>query len=68
VALVKPQFETGPGSTKKGIVRDETLQLAACEGIRDFAATLGWTVAGLLPSPITGGDGNREYLLGASLD
>jgi len=65
VALVKPQFEAGRGKLKKGIVRDPQVQAAVCEDISGCAAALGWRVAGVIPSPIAGGDGNREFLLGA---
>jgi 23S rRNA (cytidine1920-2'-O)/16S rRNA (cytidine1409-2'-O)-methyltransferase len=68
VFLVKPQFEVGrDGVGKGGIVRDPALAEAAAQ---DLAAWLGdqpgWRVAGLVPSPIEGGDGNREFLLGAT--
>jgi 23S rRNA (cytidine1920-2'-O)/16S rRNA (cytidine1409-2'-O)-methyltransferase len=66
VALIKPQFEAGRRHLKKGIVRDPQVHTAVCEDIVGFAATLGWTVAGVVPSPIAGGDGNREFLLGAA--
>jgi len=67
VFLVKPQFEVGrDGVGKGGIVRDVAAAEAAARGV---AAWLdgrdGWCVAGLIPSPIEGGDGNREFLLGA---
>jgi len=65
VALIKPQFEAGPRRTKKGIVRDARIRAAICDDIASFATTLGWTVAGIVPSPVAGGDGNREFLLGA---
>jgi 23S rRNA (cytidine1920-2'-O)/16S rRNA (cytidine1409-2'-O)-methyltransferase len=68
VALIKPQFEAGRTHLKKGIVRDEAVQAAVCDEIAATVAALGWTVAGLIPSPITGGDGNREFLLGARRD
>ena len=64
-ALIKPQFETGRRQLKKGIVRDPQVHAAVCEDIAGFVATLGWSVAGVIPSPIAGGDGNREFLLGA---
>ncbi|MBM1172607.1 TlyA family RNA methyltransferase [Microvirga arabica] len=63
--LVKPQFEAGRDLVKKGIVRDETVHRAVCEYMRAFVASLGFEVMGLIPSPIEGGDGNREFLLGA---
>lgn len=67
VALIKPQFEVGPaGVGKGGIVRDAALQSTACETIRDWlAAQPGWTVRGIVDSPIEGGDGNREFLIAA---
>ena len=66
VALIKPQFETGPAQVKKGIVRDALVHKAVCDDIADFVAALGWRVIGVIPSPIAGGDGNAEFLLGAS--
>jgi 23S rRNA (cytidine1920-2'-O)/16S rRNA (cytidine1409-2'-O)-methyltransferase len=63
--LVKPQFEAGPALVRKGIVRDENVHRAVCDDMADFVASLGFTVIGLAPSPIEGGDGNREFLLGA---
>ena len=68
VALVKPQFEAGPAAVKKGIVRDEAVRHAVCEDIENFVTSLGWRVLGLIPSPIDGGDGNAEFLLGAVRD
>lgn len=65
VALIKPQFEAGRKHLKKGIVRDAAIHDAVCDGIAEFAASLGWRVAGVIPSPIDGGDGNREFILGA---
>ena len=68
VALIKPQFEAGPGAVKKGIVRDGALQQAICDDIARFVASLGWRMLGVIPSPILGGDGNAEFLLGAIRD
>jgi 23S rRNA (cytidine1920-2'-O)/16S rRNA (cytidine1409-2'-O)-methyltransferase len=68
VALIKPQFEAGPGSTKKGIVRDAAMQEAVCGDITKLATSLGWRVLGVIPSPVLGGDGNAEFLLGAIRD
>lgn len=65
IALVKPQFEAGRGAAKKGIVREPAIHTAVCDDMAAFVASLGWTVAGIVPSPITGGEGNREFLLGA---
>lgn len=64
VALIKPQFEAPRPAIKKGIVRDEAVHQAVCRDISDFAVTLGCEVIGLIPSPIAGGDGNREFLIG----
>jgi 23S rRNA (cytidine1920-2'-O)/16S rRNA (cytidine1409-2'-O)-methyltransferase len=66
IALIKPQFEAGREHVKKGIVRDAAVHAAVCEEAAACAATLGWTVTGIIPSPIEGGDGNREFLMGAS--
>lgn len=68
VFLIKPQFEVGPERVKKGLVRDEGARNAACEKIAALVETLGWKVIGLIPSPIAGGDGNREFLIGARHD
>ena len=63
VALIKPQFESGRGAGKKGVVRDASAHDAACEKIAGVLAGLGWRVVGITPSPIHGGDGNREFLI-----
>jgi 23S rRNA (cytidine1920-2'-O)/16S rRNA (cytidine1409-2'-O)-methyltransferase len=68
VALIKPQFEAGRAALKKGVVRDEAVRRAVCEDISAFVASLGWRVLDVIPSPITGGDGNVEFLLGALRD
>ena len=68
IALIKPQFEAGRRHLKKGIVRDPQVHAGVCEDIAGFVAGLGWSVAGVIPSPIAGGDGNREFLLGATRD
>lgn len=65
VALVKPQFEAGRSALKKGIVRDPAVHEAVCREISGFVAAAGWDVLGIAPSPIAGGDGNVEFLLGA---
>jgi 23S rRNA (cytidine1920-2'-O)/16S rRNA (cytidine1409-2'-O)-methyltransferase len=67
IALIKPQFEAGRGALKKGIVRDAAVQAAVCDDIAALVTSLGWSVAGIIPSPIAGGDGNREFLIAASL-
>jgi 23S rRNA (cytidine1920-2'-O)/16S rRNA (cytidine1409-2'-O)-methyltransferase len=68
VALVKPQFETGGRGLKKGIVRDPAVHAAVCADIAVSLHSLGCRVLGTMPSPITGGDGNREFLIGARRD
>ena len=68
VALIKPQFEAGRAHLKKGIVRDPGVHRAVCDDIASFVTSLGWRVAGVIPSPIAGGDGNAEFLLGAVRD
>lgn len=65
VALVKPQFEAGRSALKKGIVRDPQVHEEVCAAARASVQALGWQVQGIIPSPIAGGDGNREFLLGA---
>jgi len=67
VALIKPQFEAGPGFVGgKGVVRDPAVHAEVCERIRHWWATLpGWAVLGVAESPITGPEGNREFLIAA---
>ena len=68
VALIKPHFEAGRAASKRGIVRDHAVHAAVCGDIEKFVTTLGWSVLGKIESPITGGDGNVEFLLGAVRD
>lgn len=70
VALVKPQFEVGPERIGKGgIVRDDAARDGALNDVRAWlAAQPGWRVSGSIPSPIKGGSGNVEFLLGARYD
>ena len=67
VALIKPQFEVGKGQVGKGgIVRNSALRAAVCGRIRDWlGAQPGWTVTGLVESPIAGAEGNIEFLVAA---
>ena len=65
MALIKPQFEAARRDVKKGIVRDAAVHAAVCDDIAAFLAALGWRVGGLMPSPIRGGDGNREFFIEA---
>jgi 23S rRNA (cytidine1920-2'-O)/16S rRNA (cytidine1409-2'-O)-methyltransferase len=67
VTLVKPQFEaSGPGGTKKGVVRDPAAQQAALASVSAWLEGEGWAVQATTESPITGGDGNVEFLLWAT--
>lgn len=70
VALIKPQFEAGKGNISKGgIVRDPALHEKICADISAWlSAQPGWKVIGIVESPIEGGDGNREFLIGARRD
>lgn len=63
ITLIKPQFEAGPNAGKRGIIRDEALQAEILTRVADEVAQLGVSVQSTLPSPIEGGDGNREFLL-----
>ncbi len=66
VTLVKPQFEaTGPGGTRKGLVKDPTARQAALASVSDWLESQGWAVQATTESPVTGGDGNVEFLLWA---
>ena len=64
IALIKPQFEVGRGQVGKGgVVRDSELHKEVIENLSVFFETLGWTVQGHIPSPISGPKGNREFLI-----
>jgi 23S rRNA (cytidine1920-2'-O)/16S rRNA (cytidine1409-2'-O)-methyltransferase len=67
VALIKPQFEAGPAKVGKGgVVRDPAVHQAVCAEIAAWWAGLpGWRVLGVVESPITGPEGNREFLIAA---
>ncbi|MGO4686007.1 TlyA family RNA methyltransferase [Hyphomicrobium sp. 2TAF46] len=67
VVLVKPQFEVGRDNVGSGgIVRDEAARQGALENVRAWIESQpGWSVVGAIPSPILGGSGNSEFLLGA---
>lgn len=66
VALIKPQFEVGKKNLARGgLVKDEALQQKTCEDIKGWLQQSGWDVSGITDSPITGGDGNREFLIAA---
>lgn len=64
VALIKPQFEVGPGRVGKGgVVRDEALHAEVITSIKELAQCLGLEVGGVVESPILGPKGNREFLI-----
>jgi 23S rRNA (cytidine1920-2'-O)/16S rRNA (cytidine1409-2'-O)-methyltransferase len=66
VALVKPQFEAGRAEVGKGgVVRDPAVHQRVCDEAAAWVAAQGWTVLGVTESPITGPEGNVEFLLGA---
>ncbi len=66
VALIKPQFEVGKGEVGKGgVVRDPALHARVCAEVRAWLEASGWTVAGIVESPITGPEGNVEFLVHA---
>jgi len=67
IALIKPQFEAGPAEVgSKGVVRDPAVHASVCAMIHEWWAALpGWTVLGITDSPITGPEGNREFLIGS---
>ena len=66
VALIKPQFEAGRDEVGKGgVVRDEAVRQRVCDEAADWVRAKGWSVLGIERSPITGPEGNVEFLLGA---
>ena len=69
VALVKPQFEAGRVEVGKGgVVRDPDVHARVCAEARAWVEGQGWRVVGVIESPITGPEGNKEFLLGAIKD
>jgi 23S rRNA (cytidine1920-2'-O)/16S rRNA (cytidine1409-2'-O)-methyltransferase len=66
VALIKPQFEAGREEVGKGgVIRDPAVHARVCDAAVAWIAGLGWQVEGVVPSPITGPEGNIEFLLAA---
>lgn len=67
VALIKPQFEAGPGEVGKGgVIRDPAVHARVCAEVGEWlSAQPGWTVLGITTSPIKGPEGNVEFLIGA---
>ena len=69
VALIKPQFEVGRAEVGKGgVVRDSLLHSRVCDEVRVWLEAQGWAIQGLSESPITGPEGNREFLIAARRD
>lgn len=67
VALIKPQFEVGREEVGKGgVVRDPALHARVCDEVRGWLESLNWQVQGVVESPITGPEGNVEFLISAS--
>jgi 23S rRNA (cytidine1920-2'-O)/16S rRNA (cytidine1409-2'-O)-methyltransferase len=65
ISLVKPQFELRPSDLVKGRVRSEATLERACANVRAAIEAQGWVTLGLIPSPIPGGAGAREFLIAA---
>jgi 23S rRNA (cytidine1920-2'-O)/16S rRNA (cytidine1409-2'-O)-methyltransferase len=66
LALIKPQFEAGRGEVGKGgVVRDPAIHSRVCHEVETWLVESGWTVAGIIQSPITGPEGNIEFLVAA---
>lgn len=66
LALIKPQFEAGRDEVGKGgVVRDPAVHARVCADARDWLEGIGWRVAGVVESPITGPEGNIEFLIAA---
>jgi 23S rRNA (cytidine1920-2'-O)/16S rRNA (cytidine1409-2'-O)-methyltransferase len=66
LALIKPQFEARREEIGKGgVVRDSEVHRRVCDEAMGWVASQGWSVLGITPSPITGPEGNVEFLLGA---
>ncbi len=63
ILLVKPQFELGPGATKKGIIRDDSAREEALKGVINEAHLHGLSLESRMTSPVVGGSGNIEYLI-----
>jgi 23S rRNA (cytidine1920-2'-O)/16S rRNA (cytidine1409-2'-O)-methyltransferase len=68
VALIKPQFEAGRDAIKEGVLANPAVLVVIGLELSNFVRSLGWRVIEVIPSPITGGDGNIEFLLGATRD
>ena len=66
MALIKPQFEAGRDAVGKGgVVRDPAVHAAVCADVRAWVEAKGWAADGIVESPITGPEGNVEFLIAA---
>ena len=66
MALIKPQFEAGRTEVGKGgVVRDPAIHARVCDDVTVWLETIHWRVDGITPSPITGPEGNVEFLVAA---
>jgi 23S rRNA (cytidine1920-2'-O)/16S rRNA (cytidine1409-2'-O)-methyltransferase len=65
VSLIKPQFEVGPAEIVKGRVRSDAALKRACDAVSACVEAQGWRVLGLMPSPVLGGAGAKEFLIAA---
>ena len=69
MALIKPQFEAGREEVGKGgVVRDPIVHDRVCGAAAEWIETQGWRLIGITPSPITGPEGNIEFLMAAEKD
>lgn len=67
MALIKPQFEAERHEIgKKGVVKDKAVHERVCQSVADWLLVQGWTVQGITESPITGPEGNIEFLIAAT--
>lgn len=67
IALIKPQFEAGREEVGKGgVIRDPAIHQRVCDAAADWVQSLDWHLEGIVPSPITGPEGNIEFLMAAS--
>ncbi|MDR3567902.1 MAG: TlyA family RNA methyltransferase [Syntrophobacteraceae bacterium] len=67
ISLIKPQFEAGRAQASKGagVIRDPAIHAQICEALTEFATGLGFTIIGVIASPVLGPKGNREFLMAA---